>query len=141
MKIITLSEEDFFWLRNKEEKKIAAIRIYNHPEELEDVGERFERIFKEVMPMYFGETYGSKEKDGYEIESFGKKQQEQLKKFIERNKDCEEIYIHCKMGKVRSAGVAMGLKEKYPKWEVQNGRTGKDEVYPDRSIAYMVEIM
>ena len=29
MKIITLSEEDFFWLRNKEEKKIAAIRNNN----------------------------------------------------------------------------------------------------------------
>ncbi len=47
------------------------------------------------------------------LEVFSGEQAREILDFVEQNKDCDELVVHCQMGQSRSAAVAIYLSEKY----------------------------
>lgn len=63
--------------------------------------------WQEVLRLRFHDTDGSQ----LGLEVFSDAQAHEILAFLERNADCEHIFVHCAAGQSRSAGIALVLGE------------------------------
>lgn len=133
MKAVSLSENEFQWLRKKNEhsnEKWIAIRIYSQPEDAKELSRRHIAQFEDVLFSHFTDIQQPVEEDGKLYQPFNLANYNQIIAFVEQHNDCDTLYVHCHAGICRSAGVVVGLAHKYDWITAQHGPDGNTDVYP-----------
>lgn len=140
MLAISLSEDEFKWLRkeNKDEKWVA-IRIYSQKDEVELLSRVFDKQFEDVLITFFTDIREEFEEDGKVYNIFGAQNYEDIIEFVNKHQDCDKLFVHCHAGICRSAGVVVGLENKYDWIKSQHGLDGKSPVYPYPNVVSWFE--
>lgn len=131
MKVISLSEEQFKWLRKKNlDEKWIAIRIYSQPEETMKMSRRFNEQFDDILLTYFTDVKSPVESDGKLYKPFNEVNYESILAFVKKHIDADILYVHCHAGICRSPGVAVGLEKQFDCITAQHGLNNEMDVFP-----------
>ena len=133
MLAISLSEEEFKWLRKKkayEGENWVAIRIYSQLDEVSYLSKKFNDQFEEILISQFTDIQDEVEENGKIYQPFSEDNYKEIIEFVTKHQDCDKLFVHCHAGVCRSAGVAVGLAKKFDWIESQHGLDGRTPVYP-----------
>lgn len=130
MLAVSLSENEFQYLRKKTDEKWVAIRIYSQKEEVKGFSKKHDAQFEDTLITYFTDIKSEYEEDGKLYKPFSEQNFNEIIEFVTKHQNCDKIFIHCVMGIQRSAGVVVGLGNQFDWIEPQHGLDGKSSVYP-----------
>lgn len=130
MLAISLSENEFQWLRKKTDERWLAIRIYSQKEEVKGLSRKFDAQFEDTLITYFTDIKEEVEHDGKFYKPFSEQNYNEIIEFVTKHQNCDKLFIHCAMGVCRSSGVVVGLGNQFDWIKPQHGLEGKSSVYP-----------